>query len=558
MTVDVLQSPSRSPSSTRDKTKVLTSGLHYEVNDIPKWNSLLLFALQQSLLCISGLLVIPFLVSNIACAGDQTIALRVKLIAATFVTSGIATIIQTTFGLRLCILHGPSFAFLPPLIAFAALPENECKVDLHTTVPEEIWISKITTIQGSLLSAVAIMIVLGSTGLVGIFARYVGPITITPLLLLLTIGTIPTAVQKIALHWISGVELALLITMTLLLENFYLPIPYYSIKERRMKITRMRVFGQFPYLIGISAAWIICFILSKTDLEPVEGEARIDKNATLSVLSQSPWFQIPYPFQFGSMKFSTGLFLGFLASTLACMMESIGDYEMCAKISHQRHPPVSSINRAIICEGVGAVLAAIMGVGTGVTTYAENIAIMQITKVASRATMQVAGIILILLGCFTKCAAILASIPDAVVGGVLAMGMAMIMGVAVSNLQTVDLRVSRNLTVIGVALLLGCVIPDYIEEHPIKTDNMTLNNVLGMLLKIKMLIGGLIAFFLDNVVPGATKYQRGFQSTEEDKTNLDSTNDGYALPEFILKLIERFPVLSCLPFLPSPRRSLIV
>lgn len=49
--------------------------------------------------------------------------------------------------------------------------------------------------------------------------------------------------------------------------------------------------------------------------------------------------------------------------------------------------------------------------------------------------MQVAGVLLILTGLFTKCAAVMASIPDAVVGGVLAMGMAMICGVALSNLQ---------------------------------------------------------------------------------------------------------------------------
>lgn len=53
--------------------------------------------------------------------------------------------------------------------------------------------------------------------------------------------------------------------------------------------------------------------------------------------------------------------------------------------------------------------------------------------------MQVAGLLLILAGVFTKCAAVLASIPDAVVGGVLAMGLAMITGVAISNLQVEEL-----------------------------------------------------------------------------------------------------------------------
>ena len=70
-----------------------------------------------------------------------------------------------------------------------------------------------------------------------------------------------------------------------------------------------------------------------------------------------------------------------MGSALACTMESIGDYAMCARISEERHPPSSNTNRGILCEGFGAVLAAVMGVGTGVTTYAENIALMHITRV---------------------------------------------------------------------------------------------------------------------------------------------------------------------------------
>lgn len=49
--------------------------------------------------------------------------------------------------------------------------------------------------------------------------------------------------------------------------------------------------------------------------------------------------------------------------------------------------------------------------------------------------MQIAGLLLILLGLFTKMAALLASIPDALVGGILTMGISMIAGVAMSNLQ---------------------------------------------------------------------------------------------------------------------------
>lgn len=76
-----------------------------------------------------------------------------------------------------------------------------------------------------------------------------------------------------------------------------------------------------------------------------------------------------------------------------------------------------------------------MGIGVGITTYSENVAAVSITRVASRHTMQLAGIILILLGVFTKVGAVLATIPDPMVGGILGMGVCMITGVALSNLE---------------------------------------------------------------------------------------------------------------------------
>lgn len=80
-------------------------------------------------------------------------------------------------------------------------------------------------------------------------------------------------------------------------------------------------------------------------------------------------------------------------------------------------------------------LGASMGVGLGLTTYSNNIALIQITKVASRAPMQCAGILLAILGIITKAAAFLATIPEAIIGGMMIVVIGMIAGVSLSNLQ---------------------------------------------------------------------------------------------------------------------------
>ena len=88
--------------------------------------------------------------------------------------------------------------------------------------------------------------------------------------------------------------------------------------------------------------------------------------------------------------------------------------------------------------------------------------------------MVVAGILLILLGVFTKVGAILSTIPDPLVGGVLASSMAMVGGVAIANVQAVDLKNSRNLAILGFSIMIGMIVPKYYERHAeeIKTGKL--------------------------------------------------------------------------------------
>jgi hypothetical protein len=94
--------------------------LAYRVNDVPNlWLALLLgfqvtivtrlwqnknysifLLLQQVMSAASSILVAPFQVSQLVCAGSATAVIRVQLISATFVVCGLATILQCLLGLR--------------------------------------------------------------------------------------------------------------------------------------------------------------------------------------------------------------------------------------------------------------------------------------------------------------------------------------------------------------------------------------------------------------------------------------------------------------------------
>lgn len=88
---------------------------------------------------------------------------------------------------------------------------------MYDHVPEEDYMGRIQTvqtlnapngkivfqIQGSLAGAAVMLMLIGGTGFVGVIAKYIGPITVMPLLMLLCLGNIPVFIEDAQKHWIS-------------------------------------------------------------------------------------------------------------------------------------------------------------------------------------------------------------------------------------------------------------------------------------------------------------------------------------------------------------------
>lgn len=85
--------------------------------------------------------------------------------------------------------------------------------------------------------------------------------------------------------------------------------------------------------------------------------------------------------QWGVPTVSVSSVFGMLAGVLASMIESVGDYYACARLSGAPPPPTHAVNRGIGIEGVGCILAGAWGSGNGTTSYSENIGAIGITKV---------------------------------------------------------------------------------------------------------------------------------------------------------------------------------
>uniref|UniRef100_A0A0N4X9P8 SLC41A1 n=1 Tax=Haemonchus placei TaxID=6290 RepID=A0A0N4X9P8_HAEPC len=66
----------------------------------------------------------------------------------------------------------------------------------------------------------------------------------------------------------------------------------------------------------------------------------------------------------------------------------------------------------------------------------------------------------------------------------------------------VDLKLTRNLSILGLSMMAGLVLPLHLERSPFNSGNQEWDQIVNMLLSIKMLVGGVVAVILDNTVPG--------------------------------------------------------
>ena len=114
------------------------------------------------------------------------------------------------------------------------------------------------------------------------------------------------------------------------------------------------------------------------------------------------------------------------------------------------------LGRAFLGDGVATMISGACG-GTGVTTYAENMGVMAVTRIYSTLVFIVAAGFAILLGLSPKFGALILTIPGAVIGGLSIVVFGLIAATAgriwVEN--RVDFAHARNLVTVGATLTVG-------------------------------------------------------------------------------------------------------
>lgn len=452
-----------------------STSLLYNIDDSPPIQEMIILGLQHYLTMFGSTVAIPLLLAPAFGITDPV--QKGWLIATMFFVSGITTLLQTTFGNRLPIVQGGTFSFLAPTFAICGM----------AALAEAGWEVRIQHVQGAIIAGSIGEILIGASGVVGRLLKYVGPITIAPTIALIGLALFKFGAPEAGRHWpIGGLTIILIILFSQYLRH------------------KHRTFELYPILLAILAAWAVAAIFTVNGTFP----AGHPSHTSLENLKNAPWFRIPFPFQWGFPQFGAAAIVGMLAGYIASMVESIGDYYACARLSGAPTPDKETINRGITFEGIGCLVAGIFGTGNGTTSYSENIGAIGLTRVGSRKVVQTGAVIMILLGMVSKFGALFTTIPQPIVGGMYCAMFGMIAAVGLSNLQFVDLNSARNLFILGFAFFMGLSVPEYFVQHPIQFEPAWVANILNTLGSTGMAVGAFTALILDNTIPG-TDEERG-------------------------------------------------
>ena len=454
------------------------TSLLYNIDDNPPVLETAILGLQHYLTMFGSTVAIPLLLAP--ALGIEDPVQKGWLIATMFFVSGITTLLQTTFGNRLPIVQGGTFSFLAPTFAICGM----------AALANAGWEVRMQHVQGAIIAGSLGEIIIGASGIIGRLLRFVGPITIAPTIALIGLSLFKFGAPEAGRHWpIGGLTIFLIILFSQYLRH------------------KHRTFELYPILLAIGTAWGVAAVLTSVGFFP-EGHP---SHTSLDNLKNAPWFRIPYPFQWGMPQFGAAAIVGMVAGYIASMVESIGDYYACARLSGAPTPNKDTINRGITFEGIGCLVAGIFGTGNGTTSYSENIGAIGLTRVGSRRVVKAGAVIMILLGTVSKFGALFTTIPQPIVGGMYCAMFGMIAAVGLSNLQFVDLNSARNLFILGFAFFMGLSVPEYFGQQPLQFEPVWLANVLNTLGSTGMAVGAFTALLLDNTIPG-TDEERGLNA----------------------------------------------
>ena len=421
-----------------------------EVLPIPK---LATYGFQHVVAFYAGAVLVPIIIAGAVGLSQDEL---VMLITADLFTCGIASIIQAVgfwkIGVRLPLLQGVTFAGVSPIIAIGLANGG---------------------------GAASMLYVYGAVIVAGVFTFLIAPIFIKLLKFFppVVTGTLIT---------IIGLCLVPVGAMDAVTNpNTHEPDPtnirwfLYALGTIAVIVAIQRIFRGFmatiAVLLGLVIGCAVAYLL---------GDMNFDRVGEASAFGFTP------PFLFGMPKFDFVACLTMIIVLLITAVESTGSTIATGEIVGKR-VKASDIGNVLRADGVATTIGGIFN-SFPYTAFSENVGLVRLTGVKSRWVVAAAGVIMIILGFLPKVAAVVASIPNPVLGGAALTLFATVAVVGIQTLGKVDFTDHRNLIIVTTSLALALWVtayPDIAQAMPTGVDlifgsGLSIGAVAALLLNI--------------------------------------------------------------------------
>ncbi|WP_294776244.1 uracil-xanthine permease family protein [uncultured Eubacterium sp.] len=261
------------------------------------------------------------------------------------------------------------------------------------------------------------------------------PVVTGPIIMAIGLGLAPSAVTNCSKNWwLAIVALALVIIFNIFGKGM-------------IKI--------IPILLGIVGAYIVAVLVG--NVGGVENFA-ID----FSALNAAPWIGNPVEWSstvFGGVSDKSKAISAIIAIVpiaIATMMEHIGDISAISATCNKNFINDPGLNRTLLGDGLATSLASLFGAPAN-TTYGENTGVLALSKVYDPRVIRIAAYFAVFFSLSPKFAALIESIPPAVVGGISFVLYGMISAIGVRNVveAKVDFSKARNTIIAAVILVVA-------------------------------------------------------------------------------------------------------
>lgn len=230
---------------------------------------------------------------------------------------------------------------------------------------------------------------------------------------------------------------------------------------------------QLSVLVGLIVGYIVAFAMGVVDFSAIKDTSII---ALPSIMPFKP-------------EFNANAIISVVLIFLVSATETIGDTSALANSGLGREVTKKEISGSLACDGFISALSSVFGC-LPITSFSQNVGLVAMTKIVNRFTIATGAVIMILAGVFPVFGAILATLPDAVLGGCTIM---MFGTIVISGLQMMSKcgYSQRNITIAALSLSTGIgftQVPEIFGIFPQIVENVFAENCVAVVFLVAVIL----------------------------------------------------------------------